>query len=161
MLRSIGIQIVVFAFIFNAISWFKESSMLSSDTQVSNENSMLPTLMDTSVALHSKEDKTVLYFFAPWCQVCHLSIENLQDFYLKNENINVVAVALDYTDVNEVSEFAKQHQLTFPIALGNENIKQRYSISGYPSYYVLDEKNTVIGKSLGYSTELGMYLRTL
>jgi len=158
--RSIIIQVIVFAVIFNIISWFKESSMLTTDTQVTVTKS-LPTLMDSTVELHAEGGKTILYFFAPWCQVCHFSIDNLQDFYLNNQDVNVVAIALDYNDIEEVTAFAKQHQLTFPIALGNESIKKHYSIGGYPSYYVMDEKNMVIGKSLGYSTELGIYLRTL
>jgi len=158
--RSIIIQVIVFAVIFNVISWFKESSMLTSNTQVEVTES-LPTLMDSTVELHTEDGKTILYFFAPWCQVCHLSIDNLQDFYLKNQDVNVVAVALDFTDIDEITEFAKQHKLTFPIAIGNESIKKQYNIGGYPSYYVMDEANKVIGKSLGYSTEIGMYLRTL
>jgi hypothetical protein len=70
-------------------------------------------------------------------------------------------VAMDYTSVDEVMEFTMQHQLTFPIALGNEEIKHAFSISGFPSYYVISKKNTIIGKSMGYSSELGLYLRTL
>jgi hypothetical protein len=34
-------------------------------------------------------------------------------------------------------------------------------VQGYPSYYVLDGQNTVVARSLGYSTEIGLYLRTL
>ena len=165
MFRSISIQAIcflgIFVIIFNTFSWFKETSMLATDTQVSNEIVTLPTLMNSKVELHSKDAKTIVYFFAPWCQICHLSIDNLQDFYLKNENVNVVAVALDYTAGGNVSYFAKQHELTFPIAFGNEEIKKKYNVTAYPSYYVIDEKNTVIAKSLGYSTEFGMYLRTL
>jgi hypothetical protein len=57
--------------------------------------------------------------------------------------------------------FTSKHQLTFPIALGNEAIKQAFAVSGYPSYYVIDEKNQITAKSMGYSAELGLYLRTL
>lgn len=165
MLRSLLIQVIsfvgIFAIIFNVFSWFKETSMLSTDTQISVEADTIPTLMNSTVELHSKDAKTIVYFFAPWCQICHLSIDNLQDFYIKNENVNVVAVALDYIEGGEVSYFAKQHELTFPIALGTERIKKKYNVIAYPSYYVIDEENTVIAKSLGYSTEFGMYLRTL
>jgi thiol-disulfide isomerase/thioredoxin len=160
-IRSLLIQIVVFVVIFNTFSWFKETSMLSTDTKISSAQNTLPTLMDTTIELQSGKTKTVVYFFAPWCQVCHFSIDNLQKFYLKNENINVIAVALDYSDKTEVTAFVKQHDLTFPIALGNEQVKQKFSITGYPSYYVIDEHNTVVAKSLGYSSEIGMYLRTL
>lgn len=164
-LRSLAIQVLLFFIVFQAISFIREMSMLSTDVELTSSKTQsftqVPTLMDETVSLHSKGKTTILYFFAPWCQICHLSIGNLQKLYEKNERLDVVAVALDYTSVDEVMEFTKQHKLTFPIALGNEEIKHAYSISAFPSYYVISEENTVIGKSLGYSSELGLYLRSL
>lgn len=139
--------------------------MLSTDTKVEGLNNgsfmHVPTLMGETVSLNSKDKKTVIYFFAPWCSVCHFSIGNLQALYEKNPHLDVIAVALDFTDVADVIDFTKEHQLTFPIALGNEKIKQAFSISAYPSYYVISEDNSIIRKSMGYSSELGLYLRSL
>jgi len=125
------------------------------------ELNKVASLMGETVSLNSQGKVTVLYFFAPWCQVCHASIGNLQALFQKNEDIDVVAIALDFTAKDEVMAFTSKHQLTFPIALGNEAIKQTFNISGYPSYYVLSEENVIIGKSMGYSSELGLYLRAL
>lgn len=121
----------------------------------------VPTLMGETISLNAQGKTTILYFFAPWCQVCHASIGNLQALFQKNEQLDVIAVAMDFTSSEEVMRFTSQHQLTFPIALGNEAIKQTFEISGYPSYYVLNEENVIIGKSMGYSSELGLYLRSL
>ncbi len=139
--------------------------MLSTESQLSLDNQLafnqVATIMGDTISLNAQDKKTVIYFFAPWCQVCHVSIGNLQSLYEKNEQLDVIAVALDFNNSDEVMEFTKQHQLTFPIALGNEKIKQAFSISAYPSYYVLSEENTIITKSMGYSSELGLYLRSL
>jgi len=165
LLRSLLIQAMVFFIAFQGISWVRETSMLSIDVDLTREvhlaDQHLPTIVGDTVSLQSQGKTTVVYFFAPWCQICHLSIENLQTVYDKNEMLDVVAVALDYNNINEVEEFTKQHQLTFPIALGNELIKKSLSVSAYPSYYVINEKNIIIAKSLGYSSELGLYLRSL
>ncbi len=147
----------------------RETSMLSTDKsldEVITANSdisidLVPTLMDETVSLNAQGKTTVLYFFAPWCQICHVSIGNLQSLFQKNEQLNVIAIALDFTSKNEVKNFTNKHQLTFPVALGNEAIKQVFEISGYPSYYVLNEENVIIAKSMGYSSELGLYLRSL
>jgi len=164
-LRNLGLQALLFFIVFQAISFFRETSMLSTDVELSTSNSQsfdkVPTLMGETVSLNSQGKTTILYFFAPWCQICHLSIGNLQSLYEKNEHLDVVAVALDYSSIDEVMDFTKQHQLTFPIALGNEKIKHTYSISGFPSYYVINGQNTVVGKSMGYTSELGLYLRSL
>lgn len=169
MLRSIVIQAVIFLLAFQVLSFLRETSMLSTDTSLktiaSQNNNIdleaLPTLMAGEVSLYAQDKTTVVYFFAPWCQICHVSIGNLQSLFEKNININVIAVAMDFTDNEEVMKFTRQHQLTFPIALGNENLKQTFEISGYPSYYVIDRDNKIIGKSMGYSSELGLYLRAL
>ena len=164
-LRSLAIQVVIFFVIFQSLSYFRETSMLATDTKVASSSQLLftqvPTLMGETVSLNSQGKNTILYFFAPWCQVCHMSIGNLQALYEKNEHLDVIAIALDYSSIDEVMDFTKQHQLTFPIALGNEEIKHAFLITGYPSYYVLGEENSIIGKSLGYSSELGLYLRSL
>lgn len=160
MLRSILIQTVVFLLIFNGVAMLRETSMLSASDDVVPVSHQLKTIMDKDIALHADGKKTILYFFAPWCQVCNLSIENLQNVYQKTPNLNVIAVALDFVDADEVKNFTMNHQLTFPVALGNELVKADYKVMGYPSYYVLDEENTIIARSLGYSSEIGLYLRS-
>lgn len=163
--RSLVIQVLLFFIVFQSISFIREMSMLSTDLELTTSGTQsftqVPTLMGETVSLNSQGKTTVLYFFAPWCQICHMSMGNLQALYEKNDHLEVVAVAMDFTNIDEVMDFTKQHQLTFPIALGNEEIKHAFSISGFPSYYVINEENTVIGKSMGYSSELGLYLRSL
>ena len=139
----------------------RETSMLSTGDQATQQSLLLKTLGNKTIELANINKTTVVYFFAPWCQICHASISNLQAVYEKNDQINVIAIALDYVDEKEVFEFSSQHQLTFPIALGSEQIKAQYKIEGYPSYYVINEENIVIAKSLGYSSEIGLFLRTL
>lgn len=160
MLRSLLIQIVVFFIIFNAISMLRETSMLSTSEDIMPVPHHLETLMNENITLHAKGKKTIVYFFAPWCQVCNFSIENLQNVYQKNPELNVIAVALDFVDVEEVRKFTNNHQLTFPVALGNEAVKSDFQVMGYPSYYVINEENTIIARSLGYSSEIGLYLRS-
>lgn len=160
LLKNLLLQAVIFIAIFQSLSWFKGLDMVDTDTRLPAQQLTLTTTVGETVSL-TPSKKTVIYFFAPWCSICHVSIDNLQAIYQKNEDINVIAVALDYVDNAEVNQFVSKHQLTFPVAYGNEEVKRLYKISGYPSYYVVDEQNTVIGKSMGYSTELGLYLRTL
>ena len=161
MLRSIAIQAVIFFLIFQTASWLRERSMIPTSTSLSQMSTKLPTIMGDEIELQAKGKTTIIYFFAPWCQICHASISNLQAIYQRNEDIDVIAVGLDYTDPKEIEKFTQKHQLTFPIALGNQATKKVFQITAYPSYYVLDGENTIVGKSLGYSSELGLYLRSL
>lgn len=168
MFRSIAIQAIICFIAFQAISFYQERNMLSTNTPLSQSpnaddlvfDNIATTLGDT-VSLKAQGKTTIIYFFAPWCSVCHASISNLQSLFEQNENIDVIAVALDYTSLDQVLMFTNEHQLTFPVALGNEIIKKAFSVSAYPSYYVIDEKNEVVARSMGYSTKLGLYLRSL
>ncbi len=139
----------------------RETSMLTTGEPIAPQSILLKTLDDKTIELSNHNKTTVIYFFAPWCQICHVSISNLQSIYEKNEHIDVIAVALDYIDRKDVIDFSTQHQLTFPIALGSEYVKTQFKVKGYPSYYVIDEENTIIAKSMGYSSEIGLLLRTL
>lgn len=165
MLRSLFIQAIIFFLAFQLVSYFRETSMLATDTSIIEHNisdfNAVTTLDKEEVSLLAQGKTTVLYFFAPWCQVCHASIRNLQALHEDNKAIKVVAIALDYIDDEEVAKFTAQHKLSFPVAMGNEAIKKAFSITGYPSYYVLNKQNVITAKSMGYSSELGLYLRAL
>ena len=170
MIRSFIIQAIIVVLVFQLLSFFRETSMLPTETLVTNaidfgkqnlNYDQVFTLSGKTISLTAFDKTTIVYFFAHWCQICHASIGNLQARYQQDQELNVIAVALDFTDPDEVLAFTKQHQLTFPIALGNEAIKQSFEITGYPSYYVINEENMIVSKSLGYSSELGLYLRSL
>ena len=120
----------------------------------------LKTINNKEVNLYANGKKNIIYFFAPWCQVCNLSIDNLQTLHTNMPEANIIAVALDYVDEEQVRKFTTNHQLSFPIAFGNASVKADYKVMGYPSYYVLNEENTVIARSLGYSSQVGLYLRS-
>ncbi|WP_233520595.1 TlpA family protein disulfide reductase [Flocculibacter collagenilyticus] len=161
MVRTALFQLALVMLAFWVISTIRETSLLSADGEVQSPAFELTTLEREVISLNQVTGhKTIIYFFAPWCAVCKASMGNLEQ--LSNEmNVKVIAIALDYSSTEEVEQFVSQLGLTMPIALGHAGIKQDYKIMGYPTYYVLDKKHKIISKSMGYSTEIGMKLRTL
>jgi thiol-disulfide isomerase/thioredoxin len=109
-------------------------------------------------ALQASDKKTLVYFFAPWCAVCKMSIGNLDA--VNTDEYNVIRVALDYQSQEEIEAFASDNEVNGTILLGGEQHKSRFNISGYPTYYVLSENLEVIRSDMGYSTYLGLKLRT-
>ncbi len=106
--------------------------------------------------------KTVLYFFAPWCKICHMSIGNLENLRqsVPKDKLNIVVIALDWQSTEEIIKYKKDHGLTMPVLLGSEKTMGDYKIQGFPTYYILDKKHNITKVSMGYSTELGLKLRT-
>ncbi|NVJ49152.1 MAG: redoxin domain-containing protein [Gammaproteobacteria bacterium] len=124
--------------------------------------SQLPLVTGETLNTRSLNDKpTVYYFFAPWCKVCEYSIDNLTALepQWREDKVNVLIIALDYSSLNEVTAYIDRHQLPFPVALGSRTIAERYKINGYPTYYIADAEGILNWVSVGYSTELGLITR--
>lgn len=104
---------------------------------------------------------TILYFFAPWCRVCAASAPQLRWFgRWFDDSARVVLVALDYASPAEVVDYARRHELTMPVLLGNAALATDYRIRGYPTYYVLDAQGRVARRDFGVSTVPGLWWRT-
>lgn len=105
--------------------------------------------------------QTLVYFFAPWCVVCHASVENVEDLRRARttDELDIVLVALDWTNVADVERFVSRHDLTVPVVLGTPEVRNAFRIDAYPTYYVLGKAGQVVARSRGYSTEIGMRLR--
>lgn len=180
--QSYIVQLIVIISIFVFFSWVKTLNMLDQGARIHPSSLALNQIIQTQPQSQSQaqtesnryqlspyqfnyhegadQKNTLVYFFAPWCGVCHLSIDNLQEnFANQPEKTQIIAVALDYQDVQAVTDFIDQHNLTFPVLLGNEQTKQIFKVSAYPSYYVLSPEGQVMSKVAGYSTELGIKLR--
>lgn len=143
-------------FVF-AISAWQSRNMLDSESNLEVNGQLLVGLDGQTNSLIKSDKPTLIYFFAPWCKICSLSIGNLE--YLDTDKVNIVRVALDYSNVEEVQNFADKHNISSQILLGHEALKQQFKIQGYPTYYILDEQQKVLAKSFGYSTALGLKIR--
>jgi len=140
------------------ISYWQQKDLLQSRAPAPAFS--LYSLKGDEVALGDIESKrTLLYFFAPWCSICKLSIGNLNELNA-DDSLAVAAVALSYESSAEVEAFVGDQGLEVPVLLGTHKTLSDYKIEMFPTYYVLDEQKRVISKSVGYSTELGMKARS-
>ena len=154
-------DLLIFAMMVWAINWWQTKDMLSAAGDVQIPTMQLARLDGTAVdnIAPTAGQPTLLYFFAPWCSVCRLSINNLE--YVNADDANVYVIALDYDDANEVQAFVDEVGLELPVHMGHESLKQMFQIRAYPSYFVLDENFIVRDRTLGYSTALGLKARLL
>lgn len=162
---TLAAEIAFAVLIFMAVSYWQERNMLDSKSDI-------PVL--SAVALDGKTyqiptisskagKKTLLYFFAPWCNICHLSIGNLNILrgQIDESELDIIIVALDWQSKEEIESFIEEHELNFPVLLGTAQWQEQYKIQGFPSYYVVDQEGKVLSHSMGYSSSIGMLRRTL
>jgi thiol-disulfide isomerase/thioredoxin len=101
----------------------------------------------------------IVYFFAPWCAVCRVSIGNLDDLVADGRVAWATVVALDYADETEVAAFIERTGVSLPVLMGDRGTAVDWSVPGFPTYYVIDAEGRIDSRSVGYSTKLGMWLR--
>jgi len=102
----------------------------------------------------------IVYFFAPWCGYCRVSIGNLQKLVDDGHVSWGTVVALDYGDALEVQAFIDKTGVTLPVLMGNAQTASDWGIKGFPTYYVIDAQGNISSRSVGYSTQLGMWFRS-
>ena len=103
-----------------------------------------------------KEKKAVvLNFWYINCGPCQMEFPYMQDAYENyQDSIEILAVnPYDGTD-ETVSEFQKKYELTFPMAVIDEDWAQYLEIQAYPTTIVIDRYGIVSFKHTGMITEV-------
>ena len=155
--RLIELSLLIIGFV--ALSSWLSSHLLDDGSQIPELS--LPQLSSNAngeLNWPSSEDKTLVYFFAPWCSVCRISMPGLN--LLPNDNLRVVAIAQDWQDRPEIEKFIADVGFNGEVLLGNPDTRAYFRVKGYPSYYVLDKNGRVIHQDQGVSTPPGLWLRT-
>ena len=161
-------QLVLFVAIFKAASWWQQKDMLPSNDSTKAPSFTLPSVQGEVISFNTKSDsplpkQTLLYFFAPWCTVCHYSVGNLQAIKDKKDQseISIYMIALDWKTKQEVEDFLSKHELNIPVLLGTHKTTQDYRIKGFPSYYLISDQGEIVAKDMGYTTEIGIWSKIL
>lgn len=157
-------QLVIFIGIYLLLENWQTRNLLDDSGKVRAPDFSLVSLNNDIIRLSKSHHKTtILYFFAPWCKVCHLSIGNLEQLFNNkgDKDLQVYAIALDWQSKQELVEYKKSHGLTMPILFGGQQIQELYRIEGFPTYYVLDKDQHITKVSMGYSTEIGLRINSL
>lgn len=151
------IELLIIVLLIVGVQYWRTKDMLASDGTIQLTPVEAVTLQGEQITLFSESERTLLYFFAPWCQVCGWSIGSLEK--LTDTDLNVVAIAMDYETLEEVERFVQEHEMNVEVALGNRAIGKQFGIKGYPSYYLLDEQQTVVARHFGFSTSMHIKLQ--
>ncbi|MCB1584522.1 MAG: TlpA family protein disulfide reductase [Xanthomonadales bacterium] len=155
-------DVILVMLVLVSFSWWQNKDSLSAEGQIAPDFTL--TALDQSVYQLSRYRgrEVLVYFFAPWCSICRLSADNLNNLRAvrSDDNLMIMMVALSYEHVDEVRTFVDDLNLQVPVLLGTKQQLTDYQIIGFPTYYVIDSQGKLQSKSIGYSTELGMRVRT-
>lgn len=151
-------DLVVMGIVIFALLAWQGRDLLEDDGTVVIPQQNFVSLDGNTFSLIKSDKKTVMYFFAPWCSICRYSISNLD--IIDEGEYNVLRVALDYSSKEEVQRFVDDVGVSGLVLMGNNTHKEMFNINAYPTYYVLDESLQVVANDMGYSSTLGIKMRT-
>lgn len=116
-----------------------------------------------AMSLSELEGKSVLLvFWAPWCSVCGAGSGNISRVQRwLGDRAQVVSVAIDYGSLADVKNYVEKHDVDYPVLLDDGTLAEAYQLRSFPTLYMLDKEGRVKRRVTGYTTTLGMYLRTL
>jgi len=160
-IRSFILNAAFFVVVFVVVFAFQSRNMLAADGQPAPELRGV-TLDGAAYDLADKSDRPALvYFFAPWCRICAASADNLVRLrrWRDEQDIEIVAVALDWQLAQEVRDYVQRHGLNVTVVLGDASVSRNWQIQAYPSYYVLDSEHRIVRRDIGYSTQFGLWWR--
>ncbi|HET9694993.1 MAG TPA: TlpA disulfide reductase family protein [Steroidobacteraceae bacterium] len=157
------VQLVVLALIVGGIQLWRTRDLLPADERTAAPSFRLPDLDDRTWSSADLVGRpTVVYFFAPWCGVCAASSPQLRWFHRwRGDDVRVVLVGLDWSEPGELREYARKHDLPFPVIAGDAATGPAWRVGGYPTYYVIDAHGRIAGRDVGVTTAVGLWLRTV
>lgn len=157
------LELLLLVAIVGGVQAWRGRDMLPADRRTAAPDFQLVDLEGrpwTSASLAGRP--AVLYFFAPWCSVCAASSPQLRWFHRwRGEEVQLVMVGLDWSTTRELSEYAAEHELPVPVLAGDAATAAAYQVLGYPSYYVVDSQGRLAARDFGFTTVVGLWLRTL
>ena len=160
-IRSFLLNAALLVAVFFGVSAFQSRNMLATDGDPAPALRGV-TLAGESYDLADAIDRPALvYFFAPWCRICAASTGNLNRLrrWRDVDDIEIVAVGLDWSTFEEVRDYVERHELNVTVLLGEADVGRQWKIQAYPSYYVLNSEHHIVRRDIGYSTQFGLWWR--
>jgi peroxiredoxin len=165
--RWLGVlrSILIYSVLFFGIGWWQTRTMLESGPGSLAPPLQLRSLSGSIVALDKPLASSImLYFFAPWCAVCGANVGSVNDVYTRSQeakDFEVYAVAVDFESTEQISRYARDHEMKMPILLAREETSRNFKIGALPSYYFINRQGEIKAKASGYTTYLGLLFRTI
>lgn len=154
------LEVALVLLVYFAVSTWREKDLLTAGTDLAPELALLD-LDGHEVKLSDLRGKSVMIqFWATWCGVCR------QEFGALNAvsrglgpDQAMLTVVADGDDRERIRAFASEHELEYPILLGNEAALRAYHVGAFPTTYFVDPSGRVAGHTVGMSTRWGLSRR--
>ena len=157
-LRRVGRDILILSLVLIGINSVQTMYFSGKKVSPSVFTASWPSLSGAVKTIVDADRMTLVYMFAPWCEVCKFSSSNLNTL---KDHFGVTSVALSYNHPQEIQEFIEAHNVQVPVVLGSGHLENQLDIGQFPTYFIVDPKGHILMAWSGYTTTLGLWARML
>jgi thiol-disulfide isomerase/thioredoxin len=113
-----------------------------------------PLLSGPDFVLSEHRGKIIIVdFWATWCGPCEVQMPVLDALWKRRgpgaEDLMIVGVSVDTDPVEKVLAWIEERELEYPIALGDQDLAQRYGVIGYPTLLIIDPNGGIHTQHVG------------
>lgn len=99
----------------------------------------------------------IVHFWATWCPVCRLELDNLADLYPQYPLISVAMLSGTETDVQA---FLQPRGLQLPVINDPQGrLAKSWGVTGVPATFIVDSGKQISFVEVGYTSGLGLRMR--
>jgi len=95
----------------------------------------------------------VAAFFKSSCPVCQFTFPFLERLHKRYGNDGVTFLGISQDDARSTATFAKEHGVTFPMLIDDENgyaVSNAYGLTSVPTIFLIDTDGTVKVSCMGF-----------
>lgn len=141
--KNLAVIIVLIA-IGILVYGFRESLPIPGTSKDQAPDFNLQTYDNQNISLSNFKDKPLFIVFSgSWCGACRQEAPIIEKMHQQfKDKIYFLGVAVN-DDADAAKNFAQSNNLTYPIAIGNNDVFTAYKISGVPSMFFIKEGKIV------------------
>ncbi|HEX4986715.1 MAG TPA: TlpA disulfide reductase family protein [Burkholderiales bacterium] len=115
------------------------------------------TLTDTAGKRHSLSDYRgkwlIVNFWATWCPPCLEEIPDLISVKDARRDVEIIGIAMEFQDAQQVTQFADGMFVNYPIVLGDRKVTAAIGrVDGLPTTFVYDPQGRLVERHVGKIT---------
>ncbi len=111
-----------------------------------------------TLAEYTKGQAAMINFWATWCPPCKRELPDIvalsEEYKTKGAKVIGISTDKDADVMNLVSSFAKEHHLTYPIIIDNDQLADAFGgIRGIPTTFFVNGNGEIVKKLVGLQSK--------